>query len=793
MGGGKKGGQTIGFWYIMTVLCGLGRGASNGLLAIEVDDKLAWVGEVDDDTPTTINKPKLFGGEKKEGGIVGGFRLFRGKTDQVLPAPYRVDLPDAGPLDSALIPNVQEAIGGRVSQLRRIETLIWRGTVSANNYYPKEWHFLRWRTTEGWFSGPAWYPEKATIWMAGDGHEIDTIEVETPDGLFGSILRLLNIGLGNAEQVDNKIRAMNPAHIIYECLTDPEWGAKRSPAALDENSFILAANTLCSENFGLCFNWARQEEVDTFIQTVIDHIGGVLYSDRSTGKIVLRLIRNDYDPDELPHYDKNSGLLEIEEDDSASSDEAINEIIVKGKDQSVSGRGRPFEVRCHHVAGNGEEGAISQTIEFPGIPTRALALRVGQRELRVHASGLKRFKLKLDRRAWRLVPGAVIKVTSPENDLANMILRVGDVEHGSTEEQEITVRAMEDVFGMPEASFQSSVPRTWVPPDMEATPAAATRLIEAGYRDLLRRVGPSDITSVTPTAAFIGQLAQSANYAYQYELASKAGGETDFVVRATGSFTFVVELTAAVEPLDTEMLVSDVEAFEEVAVGEALLIGDEIVRFEAVDADTLTITVARGCVDTIPQAHAAGDEIWTLDDDLVSDGREYASAETVETKVLTITPADQLELDEVTADTVTLAARHFKPLPPGNVRIDGQSIFAMSGIHLEPVLTFTDRDRLTQADQLIEHEAASVGPEAGTTYTVRVLPAGGGAPLRTATVTSPWTYDAVMQVTDGSPIAVEMELESVRDSIVSWQKYSFHVTLSGGYGLGYGYNYGGDT
>jgi len=791
---GGKGGSTIGYWYIMSLLCGLGRRSSNGLLAIEADDKLAFVGEVTDETPTIIRKPNLFGGEKKEGGLQGAFRLLRGAPDQILPPQVDVAVSSSYPVKVAEIPNPKEAIGGRVSELRGVETLIYHGSVSANNYYPKEWHFLRWRTTEGWLSGECWYPAKATIWMAGDGHQLETVTGEASGGgIMGLLVRALTSGLSNTEEADNTIRAMNPAHIIYECMTDAELGANRSPDLIDENSFILAANTLCTEGFGLCFNWARQEEVDVFIQTVIDHIGGALYIDRSTGKYVLRLIRDDYDPDDLPHYDKFSGLLEIEEDDSAGSDEAINEVVVKGRDQAIGGRGKPFEVRTPNLGGYGEEGIISRSVDYPGIPTRALAMRVAQRELRAAASGLKRFKLKLDRRAWRLAPAGVIRISSIEHGISNMILRVGDVEHGSTSEQEISVRAMEDVFGMPEASFRSSAPGAWLPPDQEAKVAAATKLVEGGYRDLFKRLGPSDITAVTPTAAFIGQLAQSANYAYQYELASRADGEPDFVIRATGSFTFRTELTAAVEPLDTEILVTSVEGFDEVSVGDALMIGDEIVRYVAIDVDTLTVTIARGCADTVPAAHAIGDEVWTIDDDLTSDQREYASGETVETKVLTITPSDRLELDEVTADTIDLAARHYMPYPPGDVRVDGDSIYAMAGEYPEPHITGTHRDRLVQADQLIEHDEPSVGPEAGTTYSIDVLPIDSETPLRQVTglANVDWTYDTTMQTADGNPTKVRIRLWSVRDGEDSWQRYDFIVTILGGYGYGYGLNYGG--
>ena len=46
---------------------------------------------------------------------------------------------------------------------------------------------------------------------------------------------------------------MNPAHIIYQVLTDPDWGYGAAPSdIIDEPSFLKAAQTLHAEGFGQC-------------------------------------------------------------------------------------------------------------------------------------------------------------------------------------------------------------------------------------------------------------------------------------------------------------------------------------------------------------------------------------------------------------------------------------------------------------------------------------------------------------------------------------------------------------
>jgi hypothetical protein len=72
---GGKGGQTIGYHYYFSILFGIGRQV-NELRTIMVADKIAWEGTVLRGDVQAIKKPDLFGGEKKEGGIQGPFRIF---------------------------------------------------------------------------------------------------------------------------------------------------------------------------------------------------------------------------------------------------------------------------------------------------------------------------------------------------------------------------------------------------------------------------------------------------------------------------------------------------------------------------------------------------------------------------------------------------------------------------------------------------------------------------------------------------------------------------------------------
>lgn len=761
-----KGKQTIGYHYLMTFAAGFGRGPIDALRQIEVNEKIAWEGAASDATPNYINKPKLFGGQEKEGGIQGGFILLQGDEEQVLPgATFAssgtpglsiIGRAFGGPVPSTRIPDIKQLMGGLSGEWRGFTAILFDGLVASMNPYVKEWRFRVWRSRRGWHNDECWYPAKATIWLAN----------------------------GN-------VHAMNPAHIIYQCLTDPTWGKGEAADMIDENSFVYAANMLCSEGFGLCIPWYRQEDVDSFIQVVCDHIAAIIYQDKTTGKYVLRLLRDDYNPDEIPHFDYDSGLLEIEEDDSASG-EAVNEVVLTGFDPQTR---QDFQVRAHNNAGlQAQRGPISRTMEFKGLPTRELGLRVAQRELRLLSGGLKKLRLKLDRRAWQLAPGSVCRISSPENNIANMIVRIGEMSEGSSNGQRaIVAKVMEDVFALPATTFTNAGDNEWTPPVGEPEPAVAELIFELSYRDLYRAIGQSELAALDPNDAAIGVVAiPGGSGSYLYDLVTVIDGQTDAEVNQNRSYTTSAVLVNAIGPLDTTITIEQPYEFSEENVGDLLLIGEEQVELVAYDSETFTGTIARGCGDTLPMPHPAGTRIWSLDDDIGLDNQNYVTGETVIASVFPINGGAVLGEDEAAELNVTLVGRHARPYPPADLKVGGFSVFANAGEQNEPVFTWAHRDRVIQEDQIVSHTDPSIGPEPGTTYTFRIYSVA-DVLLRTEAeiVGDTWTYTAAMQAEDGAPSSVRIEVESVRDGLASFQRYSFTVILNSGWGYGYGLNYGG--
>lgn len=746
---GGKGGQTIGYKYYMSLHMGIGRGPLNEIVDIRVGDLSAWKDFGNDPICIQrsgqliyINAPDLFGGDQKEGGIQGPAYVYAGHRDQELQ-------PATGGL-----PSIAAILGGDVPNFRGVTTIWFDGEVCSMNPYPKEWSFRVRRTTAGWFNDEPWYPAKATIVMTGYNDEL--------------------------------VYGMNASHIIWEVNTNPEWGRGMPAELLDENSFIYAANQLCDEGFGLCLPWFRREAIKDFLPIVINHVGGAQYIDRETGKLTFRLIRNDYDPDDLPIFGPDSGLLRIEDDDSSAEETAFNEITITGFDPITK---QDINQSQHNLASiQSVEEIISNAMEYKGLATADLVARVNARELKAQSTGQRRFTLYLDRRGWRIKPAMPFKISWPSRGIAEMIVRGGEITDNGGELQ---IKVVQDIFGMPLTSYVTPTPPVWQPPNRTPAPVSDAELIEANYRDFYLRSTESQRDALDEGDSIVGVVASPpvGVATYTFDLATHGPSEV-YAVRGTGSYTARSTLVYDVGFLDTTIFL-DLDSLSGFLTpftpDMAALIGDEQIGITIINPATGEATIKRGVADTVPREHNIGDVVWLIDDEITSDFREYMAGEEVNAKPLPRTSTAVLDIGDATELSVTVDQRVNRPYLPGDIKVDGESIYALSSTaHVEPVITWAHRDRIVQADQIVGHTEASVGPEAGVTYKIDVFALDGVTLLNTydgLTGTS-WTYTEEMQYEDGSPIGVVMEMVSVRpgsepsDEIESFFAYRWSIYTS---------------
>lgn len=632
-----------------------------------VNDRVEWPDPITSSKRIPIKAARIFGGDDGEGGIDGLLDVMMGEPTQ--------------PVN----PRLQQMLGGLVPAYRGRTTLFFDGLICSMSKYPKPWAVKPKRNFADW-DGGVWYAAKAQIALA-----------------------------------DGKIRARNPAHIIYECLTNRNWGRGFPRAKLDDASFKACADVLFAESFGMCIRWARQDTVSSFIQMVQNHIGANLFPSRTTGLWTLRLVRNDYDVNTIPHFDADSGLLSIELDENAENAKAVNELTVNYTRPEDDSEG---SVRVFNSAAIRANGLIPDTASYPGLPTPELALRVGQRDLRAKF-GLKKFKIVLDRRGYKIESGGVFSISAPERGIEKLVLRAGKTDDGKIDSGSITIAAVMDVFGLPANSYVGVQESLYTPPNFTPQPVEFRSIGEATYRDLIAVVDSATFNALTPGTNFLTAMAASPNgLSYGYQLDTNTGGNwlsTDCDFTPTAIITTAIPLGA--EPVNVSL--DELIGMDAVSVGSVCKINSELFRVINVKLEDKVARLARGCVDTVPVAHAAGSRIWFYQDGLGVDTTEYAAGVSVTARLLTKTGAGRLSGESAATDVYVMGRRRERPYPPGNLKINGAVYPAKISGALS--VSWSHRDRTLQADQLIDTTVGSVGPEPGVEYSVVLKGEGGVA------------------------------------------------------------------
>ncbi len=671
-GGGGK--QTTGYTYRMGVHF-IPSSLVDVVVAIKVGDRIAWTGTVTANSTLSINSPGLFGGPSGEGGVVGTLDVMMGAQTQT---------------DNAYL----TAQGVPATGFRGLLSLVYRGIVAQNNPYPKPWAFRVQKAVQGWGPAGPWYSAKAVI----------------------------PITVGS-----NTIAAMNPAHIILKCCVHPAWGMGYPLGAFDLTAFTAAADALYAEGFGLCLYWARQDTVQAFIQIVLNHIGGVLTEDRSTGLIKLKLIRADYDPATLPLYADGTGLLDITTDDVTDYAGAVNEIVVAWNDPISN---TPGSATAQNIAAIQAAGRIlSETRQYPGLPTVALAERVALRDVTISSAGLRRYTLTFDRRGASIAPGDVFTISAPDRQIASMVLRAVTADYGTPTRGTVTITATQDVYGLPAVSYLGAQTGTWIDPDRSAQPASAQALFEAPYVQLVTQIGSSAAQALDPAAGYAAAVgAVPAGVPLNYALETKLSSETSYAQRAVEDFAPTGTLVAALPRAAAGAVgvaLANVSRLDLVATGTLALLDAELLRVDAIDAVANTCTLARGCGDSVPALHVLGARLWFLTDFTAGDPREYITGELVSGRLITRSGAGSLASALAPVSTLTLAQRQTRPYPPGALTFN--AVAYPAAILGALTTAWAHRDRVTQADQLIDTTAASIGPETGVTYALTVYGEAGTA------------------------------------------------------------------
>lgn len=155
-------------------------------------------------------------------------------------------------------------------------------------------------------------------------------------------------------------------------------------------------------------------------------------------------------------------------------------------------------------------------------------------------------------------------------------------------------------------------------------------------------------------------------------------------------------------------------------------------------------------------------------------------------KALTRTGSGVLALADAPISSLALIGRAARPYPPGNVTVRVTNPENVLNPPDTVEITWARRNRITQADLLVDWKAADIAPEVGATCRIRLYGRVGGAEklIHEAAGLSGTAYthqfDPAPLASLGFPPlgaldAIRVTIASERDSLASWQ--TVEITL----------------
>lgn len=259
---------------------------------------------------------------------------------------------------------------------------------------------------------------------------------------------------------DNINGDVNPASVLWYMLTTM---MKLDMASLDESSFINANKTLVSEGFGVSFVMSRAQEAKEWVKEILRTIDGVICINPKSGKLTLRLLRDDYDKKNLKLLNEsNTANIKIKR---KSWDDTFSRVTVKYtqrgsfKEASVSG--------VNSATSNTLKAEKATEVEYMSVTSTRNANIVLNRLMRKLTYPLAELKFSLSSAQFNdIMVGDVMLFSNTKLGIIDMPIRVLNLGGDKEDSQTVDVEACEDVFALDNVNITSVQEDLYKPVDL---------------------------------------------------------------------------------------------------------------------------------------------------------------------------------------------------------------------------------------------------------------------------------------------------------------------------------------
>lgn len=479
----------------------------------------------------------------------------------------------------------------------------------------------------------------------------------------------------------------NPAEIIYEILTNTDWGLAEKAENIDREALIRMGETLKEEGVGLSIRLDNTTKAQDLIDNICAHINAVRFADPHTGQTVFKLIRDDYDVNEALILDEsNCSQVEFTRLDWT---QIVSKISVAFT--SAENRYEEMTVPTQDPAAVEINNGIQsvKSYEYTFFTTAANALWAAKRELHTQAYPLAAVSIIANRTAYDVRIGDVIILNWKPYGIKNMVVRVTDVDISDFVNGSIKIEGMEDIWGLTKTEFSYSDSTEWKPDEK----------FPDGVQDFKYMELPYEIINdaATYVAAFAAQPSEdTAKWEVWRQPAQGVFAATSALTKwtPTGRLVYGIDEFSSVEDVVGFEFI-DICGIEDIPQPSAtdienarrgsriMVIDDEIIAYSNLvqlpNGHWQAKGVLRGAFDTVPASHNALSSIFFITSGtyqlVTGAGAVISGAVTTEAyNIVTSSVNHTEEFDYTKVQSLTTTQRSVLPSVPGRIRLTAHNV-----------------------------------------------------------------------------------------------------------------------
>ena len=689
-----------------------GEGSEIELIEFMVDDDTLYRSSSTGSFSAYVSDKTIFGSyEDGAGGMEGDFSYYSGADVQTVDT------------------YANQITQGRQSQLRRLSYLVWKGGYVGNTGNLASWQFIVKR-----------------------------------------IIKPSVLPLAYAD-VDG---GANAAYVIFDLLTNKNYGLGLPVAAIDIANFSSIASTLKNEGWGLNMIINEKGTISEILDNILSKIDCSININKSNGMIYMKLVRQDYNINDLITFDE-SNVVSVSNYSRSTSVAMTNQMKITYTDKNNNFQKTQISYKDLALSYQMSRGETAEA-DYSVLTNADLALRVAARDLLPLSTPLFKCNVVVNSVGEGLEVGDCVILSLKKYKITQVVMRILEIEYGSIEDPEVSISLIQDKFGFSYDIYSKVLPPA--PPFVDYTAVPMDlKIVEAPFYF-------NEPTDIGGKIIVFGQKLNGTQT--NFTLTTKSSTDTDFIAAneivdfcpvATIYTGFNEQATSILTDVGSQLNTINSETDDDILQGDNLCIiiegtKQEYIAFRSIASNVNgwgLLNVRRGLLDSIPQSFTNAAKIYFINYGYQVNKGSF----TGNIQARAITRTLKTELINTTIYSLTSTNRKSRPISPGNLTVNSLSFSSNMTIPASNIiLRYNSRDKIRGIQFYNTATTANVD---NVTYRIRFINPVTGLTVKSVdTQELTYTFDDELAINGGVRFPeLSLEIDAIDTaSLVSTYKYS---------------------